>query len=322
MKKFIVTISLLAFCTLLIAQFSAQHNDQNYVFNSQHFLSPQIHNPAFVGKRNLSNVGLRFKNYNNTANRNISYDFYLGNESETLKGALGFVASYFTDIGFSNLEPNTNIKLSAQYNYELEFLESAQFIFGVAPGVIHYLPSMTAEAQELITERFFKANLDVGFLVQNEVAYFSGAIHHMNKPQFTYTNIVRLQQDIYLNAGLDLVLADQVIFSPSAIFQNVNNYSVYQANLAFNIKDAVLLAASYRNEINTQNVTNPNNPDFEFPKRVNHNLQFTLGGFISDLQIATTYDLYLGDGVNVNYNKQFEVSLAYFFNRERKVSDF
>ncbi len=199
-------------CLLFSLQISAQTDFTRVPPISEYFFNQLIYNPAFAGEDDQATIGLAMRRSDGTAfsNFNLSgvnpssiYGFIHGNLLEQI--GLGLTVQYenFNDttlcfqVGGVITNPisycqgnRRSLQLGLVQNYKFAVSEGVTVVAGMNVGLMHYRSDNVRQGANTTSlqtnERFFKLNVDFGFLLKARALRLGLSMNHVNEPTFQF----------------------------------------------------------------------------------------------------------------------------------------
>lgn len=182
---------------------------------TQFYLVPEVLNPAFTGISNTWNAGIMHRRQWPDGNRKMDTQYGFASNLVSNKIGIGFTVlnhnEVFTDYNYLQLNGTFSYRIDLNYDWRLRFgLESGygrkDYNFGsllledqinisdgsissgsIDSGVLNYNNNIN----------FF--DLSVGFVIDEENAWFGASVKHLNRPNIAFTDNG--------NAPLDMLLS-------------------------------------------------------------------------------------------------------------------
>ncbi|MCB0515930.1 MAG: type IX secretion system membrane protein PorP/SprF [Chitinophagales bacterium] len=167
---------------------NAQNNIQDFPHYSQYYFHKAIYNPAYIGYWNqpyltIANQWQQEPNRNTPVAVQMAWNSFI----PQISCGVGLSASY---INYQDDIKTDQYLISGQFMYEFEMSDKATARLATSIGALHYANKEGINGNNLpaeaTIERYFKANLDIGAMVEISNFNIGFSVVQASEPKFNF----------------------------------------------------------------------------------------------------------------------------------------
>lgn len=335
-----------ALLVLCLFHFSASAqtfaNGISYPYVNQFYNNQLLYNPGFAGEWDQPHFGfVTYSDSSSNYNNRQALDFHYNRPLEKYRLNFGLLFSYYKqqrNISYQGQPFNiqkAQFKVGLAQNWEFEFGESSILKVGATLSLLHFEdneqpPTSSAGNQVWIqtNERYFKPNVDIGFLLNSGIFFVGAGLHHVNQPSFVFwqdrvnggTISDPFRQELFVTSGVKMKF-DQIKVEPSIMLHQESREFFMDVATLFKYEDIAFIGINWKtsSQINTVQVDSLISQD-----RTTHPWGLTAGGRVLD-KIQASVSYLVGEKrsttSDLRYEPFLEINLAYFIRPNAIVSE-
>jgi len=316
------------------------YNGLSYPYANQFYNNQLLYNPGFAGEWDQPHFG--FSAYADTSSYSYerqAYDFHYNRPLDNYKFNFGLLFSYYNYDRVSNRDvEKSQFKVGLAHNWEFEFGESSLIKIGATLSLLHFqdaeqpIPSPNGPSQSWAptNERYFKPNVDIGFLLNSGIFFLGAGLHHVNQPSFVFwqdranggTLSDFFLQELFVTSGVKMKF-DQIKVEPSIMMHQEGREFFLDVATLVKYEDIAFLGVNWKTGSKRLSVSQDSLAN---TTQITHPWGLTAGGRVLD-KIQASVSYLVGGEYSTNNNSTFkyepfiEVNLAYFIRPNAVVTE-
>lgn len=341
MRKGIHGALTLLLCMLVAEGISAQNllNGISYPYNNQYYSNQLLYNPGFAGEWDQPHFGLvAYADTSSYQHDRQAYDLHYNRPLDKYRFNFGLLFSYHSyERRNTRANKKSQFKIGLAHNWEFPFGEQSLIKIGATVSLLHFedaevpFVSPTGPSQSWLAtnERYFKPNVDIGFLLNSGIFFLGAGLHHVNQPSFSFwqdqvsgtKRSDNFRQELFLTSGVKMKFNAMKV-EPSIMLQQEGREFLLDAATVVKYEDIAFLAVNWKTS--SKRVTSQQD-SLVNTSQVTHPWGLTAGGRVLDKIQASVSYMVGGTAQNnvttIKYEPFIEVNLAYFIRPNAVVTE-